>query len=403
MTHTSENGSPATGSTGEPELPSMKTMFEMAGERFGVPTDVFANAVRRCTETSPYPLLAPAVNHRLKVYLDLKDWVALAKARLGRPEYPHDQVAYEMLRDTTLRGEVMVPLTFTTYLEVSRIASLRQRTDLTDVITEISGFVTIIGRSVFVEHQLHTALASRFGGSAPAPIPVFGLGVSFAAGELGHMSIEGRDGTAPDLPAISVFNLETVCRTLCEYMMLRGPDPSELEELRALGYRPEELEEIENQRVQRERDLAERLRNGDAHLAQLGDIVHARQMYWELDNALYAALAHYGVGVEDFFAHGKEWLTAFLDDVPSAAVAMTLGEKNFRMSDRAWTGNDIRDSDAMFAAVPYCDVVMTDKHVAAQLKRSPVVTRLGTHVLSRLRDLNDLLPGLIASRRGHAA
>jgi hypothetical protein len=53
-------------------------------------------------------------------------------------------------------------------------------------------------------------------------------------------------------------------------------------------------------------------------------------------------------------------------------VSVTLDEKNFRN---------------------------TDKHVAAQLKRSPAVTRLGTQVLSRLCDLSDLLPDLIASRR----
>jgi hypothetical protein len=78
---------------------------------------------------------------------------------------------------------------------------------------------------------------------------------------------------------------------------------------------------------------------------------------------------------------------------------MTLDEKNFRNTDKNWSGNDVRDGDAMCAAVPYCDVVMTDKHVAAQLKRSPAVTRLGTQVLSRLCDLSDLLPDLIASRR----
>ena len=106
----------------------------------------------------------------------MKDWVALAKARLGRPEYPHDQVAYDMLRDATGRGDVIVPLTSTTFWEIDRTSSLRQRTDLADVIAEISGFVTITGRSVLVGHQVRTALADRFSAPAPAPVDVFGLG-----------------------------------------------------------------------------------------------------------------------------------------------------------------------------------------------------------------------------------
>ena len=68
---------------------------------------------------------------------------------------------------------------------------------------------------------------------------------------------------------------------------------------------------------------------------------------------------------------------------------MTLTEKTFRNVDKAWKGNDLRDADAMSAAIPYCDVVLTDKHVAAQLARSPAVTRLGTLVLPRLRDLSE--------------
>jgi hypothetical protein len=74
------------------------------------------------------------------------------------------------------------------------------------------------------------------------------------------------------------------------------------------------------------------------------------------------------------------------------SVTLTLIDKNLRNSDKAWAGNDLRDADAMSAAIPYCDIVPTDKHVAAQLARSPAVSKHGTVVLARLRDLNDRLP-----------
>ena len=63
---------------------------------------------------------------------------------------------------------------------------------------------------------------------------------------------------------------------------------------------------------------------------------------------------------------------------------------------------DLRDTDATSTAIPYCDVAMTDKHVAAQLKRSVAVTMQGTLVLFRLRDLNDALPTLIADRSSYS-
>lgn len=58
------------------------------------------------------------------------------------------------------------------------------------------------------------------------------------------------------MPAAAVRKLETVARVIGEYMMLRGPAPEELPELRALGYRPEAVQEVGQHRLTREHDLA---------------------------------------------------------------------------------------------------------------------------------------------------
>jgi hypothetical protein len=81
----------------------------------------------------------------------------------------------------------------------------------------------------------------------------------------------------------------------------------------------------------------------------------------------------FGIDIRDFFALGKEWLTALLDDIPSAAINIALSDKGFRNSYKKWTGNDIRDRDAVSAAIPYCDVVMIDNYVARQLAKYPAV------------------------------
>ena len=67
--------------------------------------------------------------------------MALAKARIGRPEFPHDQVAYEAVCAAVASGQVIVLLSAITYQELSRTGSLRQRTYLADVIAEISGTI----------------------------------------------------------------------------------------------------------------------------------------------------------------------------------------------------------------------------------------------------------------------
>ncbi|MDQ7802665.1 hypothetical protein Q5425_02905 [Amycolatopsis sp. A133] len=119
------NRTASTGSTTKP--------FDPALHQFGIAPDVVRLAVRHCDETGRYPQLGAGAVDRIKVFLDLKDWVSLAKARLGRPERPEDLRVYEAQRRATAARRVLVPLTVATYIEVGRVSSLRQRTDLADV------------------------------------------------------------------------------------------------------------------------------------------------------------------------------------------------------------------------------------------------------------------------------
>jgi hypothetical protein len=75
---------------------------------------------------------------------------------------------------------------------------------------------------------------------------------------------------------------------------------------------------------------------------------------------------------------GKQWLTAMLDDIPQLHHQRPLAGKGSRNSYKTWTGNDMRDADAMSAATPHCDVVTTDKYATAQLKK-PQPSRSSAH------------------------
>jgi hypothetical protein len=102
--------------------PDPQAVLDAALRKFGIPDGALSMVMRHMQATSEYPLLAADSGERLRVYLDLKDWVALAKAQLGRPEFPHDQGAYEALKAATAAGQVITPLSATTYQELSRHA-----------------------------------------------------------------------------------------------------------------------------------------------------------------------------------------------------------------------------------------------------------------------------------------
>jgi hypothetical protein len=357
----------------------------------GTDVSVLELAVMHRNNSPDFPFLGWADEHRpVSVYLDLFHWVALAKAKLGRSAVPEDLVAYEYLRQAAREGEIIVTLCAATYMEIARIGSVRQRKDLADVIGEISGFVTLLDATIAIDQQLETALAARLDRAPPATLQPFGLGVGFAFGKVGGVRL-GPPETLDAIDDGTIREFEAMASAAMEYMLLRGPAPEELTKLRAAGYRPEAYLEVEDERLRREQDLATRLANDPKLKRLLGDVVAARQLYWGVADRLPGALRAYGLTVDDFFANGKEWITGFLNDIPSAGVRMLLHDKNFRNEYKKWTGNDIRDIDAMSEAVPYCDVVLADKHVVAQLRRSEIVRRQGTHVFAKLGELVDFL------------
>jgi len=56
--------------------------------------------------------------------------------------------------------------------------------------------------------------------------------------------------------------------------------------------------------------------------------------------------------------------------------------------ERDWTINDLRDIAALAAAIPYCDVVVTDKKAwDAAVNRAHLDNEFNTVILRRLTDL----------------
>jgi hypothetical protein len=54
---------------------------------------------------------------------------------------------------------------------------------------------------------------------------------------------------------------------------------------------------------------------------------------------------------------------------------------------RAWQPNDVVDIDALSNSVPYCDVVVTEKHAHHALTTAHLGDRMGCVILRRLADL----------------
>jgi len=148
------------------------------------------------------------------------------------------------------------------------------------------------------------------------------------------------------------------------------------------------------ERARHEQSLAGLLTADTSHKGKIDDIVAARVLM-EYRDDLPLLLARANVSVESLMSKGKEWITAFLRDIPLLAVRMALAGQLLKNGSRAWSDNDSYDIDALGAAVPYCDVVVTENFAHHVLTKSGIAARLNTRVLRSLSELGDLLTRLV--------
>ena len=84
-----------------------------------------------------------------------------------------------------------------------------------------------------------------------------------------------------------------------------------------------------------------------------------------------------------------------MHDIPTADVLIAFAKANLKTLNRVWKKNDIHDMDALAVAVPYCDIVVTEKHAYTQLLKAGVEEKYRTKLLKRLEDLPGALEELL--------
>ncbi|MFJ1551706.1 hypothetical protein [Streptomyces sp. NPDC088246] len=191
-----------------------------------------------------------------------------------------------------------------------------------------------------------------------------------------------------------------------EFQVLAGPEDSEIEELRRLGYRPETVAASDRSRLAWEEFFADLLASDPISREELRVRVQARELVHEHMDVFGKLLTEYRIDLRRAVSFdprrplsGRPGMTAFADQVPSLRIAVDLKVELFRNRSKPWKVNAIHDIDALSIAVPYCHVVVPDSEMADLLSRSAVAQRNGTRILRRLRDLPDALATSTATAR----
>ncbi len=341
--------------------------------------------------------LKPPAKGRPLVYLDQNHWISLAKASVGRAQGDQFRETLDSCLAATQSGAATVVLGAAHYFEVLKIENRRQRRDVADVMENVTQFQTLVCRATVMKIELGAALDSILGLESKGPdVDVVDYGVNHAFGYPSPRfrvrdRATGADVTARVREKIGAEKFDSVITAgllKFERGALRGPeDDAELEKLRNLGFNPEKVLEGTIARARQEQEQRLRL-DGDGpwRRERLLDVVSVRELLIEFETIAPRAFHERGVRLEDIVTSPQAGV-AFMRSMPSTDVAMALKTGWHRNRDKQLSANDVYDIDSMALAVPYCDIVVTEKACHHLLRTAGIDRRMNTTLL---RDLTQL-------------
>lgn len=327
------------------------------------------------------------------IYLDLNHWINLAKAATNHRQGGPYQTSLEWCRAARESGSALFPLSSTHYVELYKNRNSRQRASVATLMEELSGFVTLLSKSCAARLELDAALSARFGPTASTliPLPLLGDGIAWAFGRKGLRVLSSGKDMTEEFRSRKPEQFQRA-RQEMERKLLAGPAKSDLPQLLKHGWKPEAFMDVTERRAQQERDQVRRFQHHpEFPKAKLPDAILVREIITELEQLIAEVLVSRGLSLHDILT-SRDDLNALVRSMPTSRVSIELKTAMHRNPQRAWAGNDIHDIDALSLAIPYCDAVLTDKHIAHMARSTHLDQLMGTRVLSNLTELHDDLP-----------
>lgn len=124
---------------------------------------------------------------------------------------------------------------------------------------------------------------------------------------------------------------------------------------------------------------------------RLGDVITVTEIV-DIMNPLTTGCRRNGIDPLEFVSD-RDRIQEFLKGVPSRWITRELRRVRHRNPQQPWHPHDLNDVNALSVAVPYCDVVVTERQWATHLNDLGLAEQYGTTVLHDLSGLTEVLIG----------
>lgn len=321
----------------------------------------------------------------IRIYLDHNKWIELARVDHGRASSAEKSDVLVLAREARKRNLASFPLSDMHYMETLQKRDVEARKRLAETMASISQYDAIAPVWQLVPMEIDGALKARFGRPiTPRSIRVFAKGAAHALADARFD--EAKSYQPPGKPALGSRGRALFVEKM-EFSALSGEEIGDGPKART------PFEDGSSDYYEREKALVDWFRAAGAS-AEQRRMKLAQHTLEDIGAQIVEALDRAGIAMEEFLGLGAEGMLDFLLSLPSRHVEHVLRTLRHENSQHVWKANDLADLGALCSSIPYCDVVVTERHWTHIVKRAGLDVQYGTNVISSLEDLRTILIGL---------
>lgn len=318
------------------------------------------------------------------VYLDQWVYVELLRTYKGKaPQYPKYVEICKRIIESSHDGINKFPFSLAHVIETIKRKKLSSRKELFKFIFDLSGFYTIRPWTQVINLEIRNSILKSLN-AEPKDLSdiVFGNELSHCIGGKTELESKHSNKEVPTEIQEKAFDLfrdsELMSDMFCqdkpiEFFESLFPQQNELarklEDLRKKDYF--------------QLDKKKRMDLNDARfiLEVIQDDFIRTLMEFKLDPKIY---------IQNIFS-SKESTMAFLRTIPTAYTFHVLNVARNQNISRPIEPNDFWDLGSLAIAIPYCDVVVTEREWSNILNQKKIGELYGTKITHRIEDLSEFM------------
>lgn len=320
----------------------------------------------------------------MRIYLDQSEWIDLTKRRVGKPDGARYADVLDLARTAVDRGEVSFVLSCAHYYETQLRGRGRSRSELGETMAELTKFHAIAPVQKIVPAEIREYLT---GEPLRSQINVFGVGFKHAFGTDIDLVAGFKVTNEDTLPPAVRAKVKARIRNKAEELILAAPENAP-EAARKMLETASQIHTssqafVDGQTTLGRAVVEQKLRG------RLDDVAVMSELADILD-PLMSECDRSGIDPRDLIG-SKEAQYDLLRGIPSRWVMSELRRVRLRNPQQPWKRNDLNDLLFLSIAVPYCDVVVTERQWARHINQLGLADQHDTTVLHDLTDLTEVL------------